>query len=111
VVEGLAAGGVDYVVKPIVVEELLARIRVPLAQSRAANGSRAALDASGRYPFGTDRRRTAALVQRPGPELLLEAYPGRSETEHSLPGSTGRATAAPARQMPDGRPSGDHRRR
>ena len=38
--EGLDAGGVDYVTKPIVVEELLARIRVHLAQ-RAADPERA----------------------------------------------------------------------
>ena len=34
VLEGLQAGGVDYVAKPIVVEELLARIRVHLANAR-----------------------------------------------------------------------------
>ncbi len=47
VVEGLASGGVDYVTKPIVVDELLARIRVHLGNARAARGARAALDASG----------------------------------------------------------------
>ena len=55
VVEGLAAGGVDYVTKPIVVDELLARIRVHLANARAAQGAGAALDASGRFLFATDR--------------------------------------------------------
>src|SRR5262245_51745688 len=55
VVEGLAAGGVDYVTKPIVVDELLARIRVHLANARAALGTRAALDASGRFLLATDR--------------------------------------------------------
>src|SRR6201991_4718422 len=34
VVRGLEAGGVDYVTKPIVIEEMLARIRVHLANSR-----------------------------------------------------------------------------
>src|ERR1700741_5376997 len=34
IVRGLEAGGVDYVTKPIVIEELLARIRVHLANSR-----------------------------------------------------------------------------
>ncbi len=38
VVEGLASGGVDYVTKPIVVDELLARIRVHLTNARAAQG-------------------------------------------------------------------------
>jgi DNA-binding NarL/FixJ family response regulator len=55
VVEGLAAGGVDYVTKPIVVDELLARIRVHLANARAAQGAGEALDASGRFLFATDR--------------------------------------------------------
>jgi len=34
IVQGLDAGGVDYVTKPIAVEEMLARIRVHLANAR-----------------------------------------------------------------------------
>jgi DNA-binding response OmpR family regulator/DNA-binding CsgD family transcriptional regulator len=49
VVLGLEAGGVDYVAKPIVVDELLARIRVHLANARIANRARMALDATGRF--------------------------------------------------------------
>jgi DNA-binding response OmpR family regulator/DNA-binding CsgD family transcriptional regulator len=49
VVRGLEAGGVDYVAKPIVVDELLARIRVHLANARIANRARLALDATGRF--------------------------------------------------------------
>lgn len=55
VLHGLEAGGVDYVTKPIVVEELLARIRVHLANARAAQASRVALDATGRFLLSTDR--------------------------------------------------------
>jgi DNA-binding NarL/FixJ family response regulator len=55
VVEGLASGGVDYVTKPIVVDELLARIRVHLSNARAAQGARVALDASGNFLLATDR--------------------------------------------------------
>jgi len=54
IVNGLEAGGVDYVTKPIVPDELLARIRVHLANARLANSARAALDASGRYLLATD---------------------------------------------------------
>jgi DNA-binding response OmpR family regulator/DNA-binding CsgD family transcriptional regulator len=54
VVQGLAAGGVDYVTKPIVVEELLARMRVHLANARVALGPHVALDASGRFLLATD---------------------------------------------------------
>jgi DNA-binding response OmpR family regulator len=49
VVLGLEAGGVDYVAKPIVVDELFARIRVHLANARIANRARMALDATGRF--------------------------------------------------------------
>ncbi|HTT06495.1 MAG TPA: response regulator transcription factor [Steroidobacteraceae bacterium] len=56
VVEGLASGGVDYVTKPIVLEELLARIRVHLGNARLAQETGAALDASGRFLLATDRK-------------------------------------------------------
>ena len=55
VVQGLAAGGVDYVTKPIIVEELLARIRVHLTNARIAHGTRVALDATGRFLLATDQ--------------------------------------------------------
>jgi DNA-binding NarL/FixJ family response regulator len=54
IVKGLEAGGVDYVTKPIVPDELLARIRVHLTNARLANSARAALDASGRYLLATN---------------------------------------------------------
>lgn len=49
IVRGLEAGGVDYVTKPIVIEEMLARIRVHLANARLTQSAHAALDVSGRY--------------------------------------------------------------
>ena len=48
IVKGLEAGGVDYVTKPIVPQELIARIRVHLTNARMAHSARAALDVSGR---------------------------------------------------------------
>jgi DNA-binding NarL/FixJ family response regulator len=48
VVAGLAAGGVDYVRKPVVIDELLARVRTHLGNARVMRGSQAALDAGGR---------------------------------------------------------------
>lgn len=47
VVKGFESGGVDYVAKPIIPGELLARIRVHLANSRLAQSARIALDISG----------------------------------------------------------------
>ena len=49
VVHALEAGGVDYLTKPINVEELRARIRVHLANARSAQSARVALDAAGRH--------------------------------------------------------------
>lgn len=48
VIDGFAAGGVDYVYKPVVVEELLARVRVHLTNARITRSSQHALDSSGR---------------------------------------------------------------
>src|ERR1700757_185102 len=55
IIEGLEAGGVDYVTKPIVPGELLARIRVHLANARMAHSARTALDAFGRFLLATSR--------------------------------------------------------
>ena len=55
IIKGLNAGGVDYVTKPIVPDELLARIRVHLANARIAQSARAALDASGRFLLAANR--------------------------------------------------------
>lgn len=48
-VTALDAGGVDYLTKPINIDELRARIRVHLANARSAQSARVALDAAGRH--------------------------------------------------------------
>ncbi|MGP9812300.1 response regulator [Rhodopseudomonas sp. NSM] len=55
IVHGLEAGGVDYVTKPIVIAEMLARIRVHLGNARLSQSARAALDVSGRFLLAVDR--------------------------------------------------------
>lgn len=49
VVRALEAGGVDYLSKPINIDELRARIRVHLTNARSAQSARVALDAAGRH--------------------------------------------------------------
>ncbi|UYO00814.1 MAG: response regulator [Devosia sp.] len=49
IVHALESGGVDYLSKPINVDELRARIRVHLANARRAQSARIALDAAGRH--------------------------------------------------------------
>lgn len=56
IVRGLEAGGVDYVTKPIVIEEMLARIRVHLANARLTQSARTALDVSGRFLLAVNSR-------------------------------------------------------
>jgi DNA-binding NarL/FixJ family response regulator len=85
VIEGLAAGGVDYVTKPLVVDELLARIRVHLANARVAAGSRAALDATGRFLLAADARGRLLWCTPKARELLAQLFPGIHDAGASLP--------------------------
>ncbi len=85
VLEGLAAGGVDYVTKPLVVDELLARIRVHLTNARVAAGTRAALDATGRFLLATDARGRLLWCTPKARELLAELFPASQDASASLP--------------------------
>ncbi|MFD1626826.1 response regulator transcription factor [Azospirillum griseum] len=82
VVKGLEAGGVDYVTKPIIVDELIARIRVHLTNARVSYGARAALDATGRFLLATN-----------GDGRLLWCTPQAERLLHGLlPGPDGAAS-------------------
>ncbi len=81
VVRGLSAGGVDYVTKPIVVDELLARIRVHLGNARIAHGSQSALDASGRFLLASDASGRLKWCTPRAERLLARAFPSASEQE------------------------------
>jgi len=54
VVEGLRAGAADYVTKPVIMEELVARIHVHMANASRAEGARIGLDATGRHLLALD---------------------------------------------------------
>ncbi|MDQ0473011.1 response regulator transcription factor [Labrys wisconsinensis] len=71
IVQGLEAGGVDYLTKPINIDELLARIRVHLTNARAAQSARVALDAAGRFLVAVDGS-GAILWSTPQAVRLLE---------------------------------------
>jgi DNA-binding response OmpR family regulator len=74
VVQGLAAGGVDYVTKPIVIDELLARIRVHLANARTAQGTHAALDAAGRFLLASNSKGRLLWCTPKAKQLLGELF-------------------------------------
>jgi DNA-binding NarL/FixJ family response regulator len=74
IIEGLEAGGVDYVTKPIVPGELLARIRVHLANARISHSARAALDAFGRFLLATSHTGRILWCTPQAAKLLADAY-------------------------------------
>jgi DNA-binding response OmpR family regulator len=85
VVHGLEAGGVDYVTKPIVPDELLARIRVHLANARAAHGARTALDTLGRVLLAANRAGEMLWCTPQAAKLLARAFGGFEVSEFRLP--------------------------
>jgi DNA-binding response OmpR family regulator/DNA-binding CsgD family transcriptional regulator len=54
VIRGFQAGGVDYVTKPVVPDELLPRIQRHLATARSVQSARSALDLTGRFLIAVD---------------------------------------------------------
>jgi DNA-binding response OmpR family regulator len=86
IVGGLEAGGVDYVTKPIVIEEMLARIRVHLANARMTQSARAALDVSGRYLLAVNGQGKIVWATPQAQKMLSENLASSSE-EFALPDS------------------------
>jgi len=85
VVRGLNAGGIDFVSKPIVIEELLARIRVHLATARVAHGSQLALDMSGRPALAVDGAGEPQWLTPAASAMLERLFPGWSCASGGLP--------------------------
>src|SRR5436190_11353341 len=85
IVRGLEAGGVDYVTKPIAIEEMLARIRVHLANARLTQSARAALDVSGRFLLAVNRQGKILWATPQAQKLLSDNLAAASDDELVLP--------------------------
>ena len=85
IVRGLEAGGVDYVTKPIAIEEMLARIRVHLANARLTQSARAALDVSGRFLLAVNRQGKVMWATPQAQKLLSDNLGSGSTEEMVLP--------------------------
>jgi len=108
IVRGLEAGGVDYVTKPIAIEEMLARIRVHLANARLTQSARAALDVSGRYLLAVNAAGKIMWATPQAQKLLADTLSVNADDDFVLPdpmpqwldqaqrGKTGSKTAAMA---------------
>jgi DNA-binding NarL/FixJ family response regulator len=110
VIAGLACGGVDYVTKPIILEELLARMRVHLANAKIAHETHAALDASGRFLFATSRAGQVLWCTPKARQLLSHSgaeEPGTAGPGAAGPGAAGPGAAGPGATRLGARESGD----
>lgn len=85
IVKGLEAGGVDYVTKPIVPDELMARIRVHLSNARAAHGARSALDTLGRFLLAADSDGKILWCTPQAGKLLASAFKDFDNGHFRLP--------------------------
>lgn len=85
VVEAFEVGGIDYVRKPVDVHELLARVRLHMANSRAVHASVASLDATGRLMMATDTRGCFLWCTPLAERAITKVAPGWSKEETTLP--------------------------
>ena len=85
IIKGLDAGGVDYVTKPISPDELLARIRVHLANARISQSARSALDASGRFLLAANRAGRVLWSTPQAGKLLDAVFPDFNSEQYLLP--------------------------
>ncbi len=85
IIEGLEAGGVDYISKPIVPGELLARIRVHLANARMAHSARTALDAFGRFLLAASHTGRVLWYTPQAAKLLGDAFSNFDREDYVLP--------------------------
>lgn len=70
VLRGLNAGGVDYITKPVVVDELVARIGIHIVNSKLIQSARDAHDLSGRSLLAFDANGSL----RWGSQMALDAF-------------------------------------
>ena len=85
IIKGLEAGGVDYITKPIVPGEVLARIRVHLANARMAHSARTALDTFGRFLLAASRAGRVLWYTPQAAKLLGLAFADFDREGYVLP--------------------------
>lgn len=83
IVEGFKAGGVDYLTKPIVPEEVIVRMRVHLANARQNHSAQEALDDARRFLLSVDRD-GRILWGTPHAARLVEAGPPELSTDGTM---------------------------
>ena len=84
VIKGLEAGGVDYVSKPVNLDELIARIQVHLRNSRLTRSARNALDEIGQQSFACDSNGSVTWCTTSTQEFITHKGLDTDWLEHTL---------------------------
>jgi DNA-binding response OmpR family regulator/DNA-binding CsgD family transcriptional regulator len=74
IIRGFQAGGVDYVTKPVVPDELLPRIQRHLATAQSVRSARTALDLTGRFLIAVDSTGRMVWSTPQATRLLREVF-------------------------------------
>ncbi|CAM2881537.1 DNA-binding response regulator [Vibrio mytili] len=80
VIQGFESGGTDYITKPVVPDEVLARIKVHSQSARLAKSAQAALDYAGQYIFCVSNNGNLEWATPHAQELLCDLGDDLSET-------------------------------
>ena len=72
ILRGFAAGGVDYVTKPIRIDELLARMKTHIGNARLTSSARSALDSAGHFLLAADTTGSLRWATPQARQLLEE---------------------------------------
>lgn len=106
ILKAFAAGGVDYVTKPIVTETLIARMYAHLANARVTQSTRAALDVTGRYLLAANRKGEVLWCTPQTTRMLEAAFGSDPQAGVTLPEEARRwlaeRQAGGAGRKPDG---------
>ena len=94
VVKGFEAGGIDYITKPVVGDELVARMRAHLANARSAQEARVALDSAGRFLFSASSSQGLLWATPQAHKLLESAGLGEQWFEEHLSDYLGQLLAS-----------------
>ena len=78
ILKGFASGGVDYVVKPLRIPEVLARLATHVQNAQAARLAREAVDVAGMGTVVLDAQRRVAWQSPQAGRWLAEAFAGRA---------------------------------
>ena len=74
IIRGFEAGGVDYVTKPVIPDELLPRIQRHLATAQSVRSARTALDLTGRFLIAVDSLGRTVWSTPQATRLLKEIF-------------------------------------